>query len=167
MNITNFDSADNVGFAAVIEGNSFPVDFASNGLDSSGFLGIALFGDNNDLLQDLSEGIGTNPIIGFDPAEGLVGGVGGTSYTFLVQQNGDNVIDFTFDFVLTETASTGAISSAISTVKLEEGFSSNEVEFDFIADAAEVMNESEFVFDQVEDFDFDSFDDLSDVFEVA
>ena len=52
-------------------------------------------------------------------------------------------------------------------MKLEEGFSSNEVEFDFIADAAEVMNESEFVFDQVEDFDFDSFDDLSDVFEVA
>ena len=43
INITNFDSADDVGFAAVIEGGSFPVDFASNGLDSSEFLGIALF----------------------------------------------------------------------------------------------------------------------------
>jgi len=167
VNITNFDSADNVGFAAVIEGNSFPVDFASNGLDSSGFLGIALFGDNNDLLQDLSEGLGTNPIIGFDPAEGLVGGVGGTSYTFLVQQNGDNVIDFTFDFVLTETASNAAVSSATSTVKLEDGFSSNEVEFDFIADDANVSNEAQFEFEQVEDFDFATFDALSDVFEVA
>ena len=167
VNITNFDSADNVGFAAVIEGNSFPVDFASNGLDSSGFLGIALFGDNNDLLQDLSEGLGTNPIIGFDPAEGLVGGVGGTSYTFLVQQNGDNVIDFTFDFVLTETASNAAVSSATSTVKLEDGFSSNEVEFDFRADDANVSNEAQFEFEQVEDFDFATFDALSDVFEVA
>ena len=168
VNITNFVSADDVGFAAVIEGNSFPVDFASNGLDSSGFLGIALFGDNNNLLEDLSDGIGSNPIIGFDSDVGLVGGIGGTSYTFLVQQNGDNVIDFTFDFVLTETASTAtAFTATASTVKLESGFSSNEVEFDFIADAANVANEAEFEFDQVEDFDFASFDDLSDVFEVA
>ena len=168
VNITNFVSADDVGFAAVIEGNSFPVDFASNGLDSSGFLGIALFGDNNNLLEDLSDGIGSNPIIGFDSDVGLVGGIGGTSYTFLVQQNGDNVIDFTFDYVLTETASTAtAFTATASTVKLESGFSSNEVEFDFIADAANVANEAEFEFDQVEDFDFASFDDLSDVFEVA
>ena len=168
VNITNFVSADDVGFAAVIEANSFPVDFASNGLDSSGFLGIALFGDNNNLLEDLSDGIGSNPIIGFDSDVGLVGGIGGTSYTFLVQQNGDNVIDFTFDFVLTETASTAtAFTATASTVKLESGFSSNEVEFDFIADAANVANEAEFEFDQVEDFDFASFDDLSDVFEVA
>ena len=162
INITNFVSTDNVGFAAVIEGSSFPVDFASNGLDSSGFLGIALFGDNNNLLADLAAGLGANPIIGFDSDVGLVGGVGGTSFTFLIQQNGDNVIDYTFDFVLTETA-----SAPTSSAKSESPFVSNEVEFDFVADAANVLNEAEFEFDQVEDIDFGTFDDLSDVFEVA
>ena len=163
INITNFDSADDVGFAAVIEGGSFPVDFASNGLDSSGFLGIALFGDNNNLLADLAGGIGASPIIGFDANEGLVGGVGGSSFAFLIQQNGDNVIDYTFDFVLTETVS----SASSTTAKSESPFSSNEVEFDFVAESSNVLSETEFEFDQAEDIDFGSFDDLADVFEVA
>ena len=163
INITNFDSADDVGFAAVTEGGSFPVDFASNGLDSSGFLGIALFGDNNNLLADLAGGIGASPIIGFDANEGLVGGVGGSSFAFLIQQNGDNVIDYTFDFVLTETVS----SASSTTAKSESPFSSNEVEFDFVAESSNVLSETEFEFDQAEDIDFGSFDDLADVFEVA
>ena len=101
INITNFVSTDNVGFAAFLEGNSFPVDFASSGFDSSILLGLALFGDDTDLLADLSAGIGNNNFIGFDPSAGLAGD---TSYTFLVQQNGNNVIDYTFDFVLERTA---------------------------------------------------------------
>ena len=163
VNITNFVSADDVGFAAVIEGNTFPVDFASGGTDSSGFLGIALFGDNNNLLADLAGGIGAAPIIGFDANEGLVGGAGGSSFTFLIQQNGDNVIDYTFDFVLTESVS----SATSTTAKAESPFSSNEVEFDFVAESSNVSNETEFEFDQAEDIDFGSFDDLADVFEVA
>ena len=113
-------------------------------------------------MADLAAGLGANPIIGFDSDVGLVGGVGGTSFTFLIQQNGDNVIDYTFDFVLTETA-----SAPTSSAKSESPFVSNEVEFDFVADAANVLNEAEFEFDQVEDIDFGTFDDLSDVFEVA
>ena len=163
INITNFVSADNVGFAAVIEGNTFPVDFASNGTDSSDFLGIALFGNDNDLLADLAGGIGAAPFLGFDPAEGLVGGLGGTSFTFLVQQNGDNPIEYTFDFVLTETDS----DTSAATIPSETVFTSTEVEFDFAPAAESALSEAEFAFDQLEESEFGSFDDLGDVFEVA
>ena len=58
-------------------------------------------------------------------------------------------------------------SVAVTTAKAENPFSSNEVEFDFVAESSNVSNEAEFEFDQVEDIDFASFDDLGDVFEVA
>jgi len=163
INITNFVSADNVGFAAVIVGNTFPIDFASGGTDSSGFLGLALFGDNNDLLADLAGGIGASPFVGFDATQGLSGGVGGTSYTFLIQQNGNNVIDYTFDFVLTPDSA----NPATTTVKVENPFTSAESDFDFVPEAASILSESEFDFDPVEEIGFGSFDDLGDVFEVA
>lgn len=118
INITNFVSADNVGFAGVIEGNTFPVDFGSNGTDSS---------------------------------------------DFLVQQNGDNPIEYTFDFVLTETAS----DTSAATVPSETVFTSTEVEFDFAPAAESALSEAEFAFDQLEESEFGSFDDLGDVFEVA
>ena len=163
VNITNFTSTDNVGFAAVVQGSTFPIDFASGGTDSSGFLGLALFGDNNDLLADLAAGVGASPFIGFDPSVGLVGGTGGTSYTFLVQQNGSNVIDYTFDFVLTETAS----GTSGPSVKAENPFLSAEVEFDFVPEAASSLNDADFDLASSEDIDFVLFDDVSDVFEVA
>ena len=166
INVTNFVSADNLGFVAVIQGNSFPVDFASNSTDSSNFLGIDLFGAsgaNAELIAGLADGIGSSPFIGFDPSLGLEGGTGGTSYTFLVQQNGDNVIDYTFDFVVTEIAST----TTASTVKVEDPFTSVEADFDFVPEAASILSESEFDFDPVEEIGFGSFDDLGDVFEVA
>ena len=62
---------------------------------------------------------------------------------------------------------TSSASSSDSASPLESVFSSNEVEFDFVAEAESVTGEAEFEFDQVEDFDFAPFDDLSDVFEVA
>ena len=166
VNITNFDSADDVGFAAVIEGSTFPVDFASGGTDSSGFLGIALFGDNNNLLEDLSDGIGATPFIGFDSDVGLVGGAGGTSYTFLIQQNGDNVIDFTFDFVLTETVSSVATSSVSASPS--PVFESLSVSDAFIDEAVSSEFEVEFT-DNSEFFEDETFDfaAIPDMFEVA
>jgi len=68
----------------------------------------------------------------------------------------------------------GAMSSASSSVAAssvsapsESVFSSNEVEFDFVEESSTVSNETEFEFDQAEDIDAGSFDDLSEVFEVA
>ena len=60
-----------------------------------------------------------------------------------------------------------SVSSSVSASPSESVFSSNEVEFDFTADAESVSSEAEFEFDQAEDIDSGSFDDLSDVFEVA
>ena len=119
-----------------------------------------------DRLQDLSEGLGTNPMIGFDPAEGLVGGVGGTSYTFLVQQNGDNVIDFTFDFVLTETVSSVATSSVSASPS--PVFESLSVSDAFIDEAVSFESEVEFT-DNSEFFEDETFDfaAIPDMFEVA
>ena len=58
-------------------------------------------------------------------------------------------------------------SASSTTAKSESPFSSNEVEFDFVAESSNVLSETEFEFDQAEDIDFGSFDDLADVFEVA
>jgi len=170
VNITNFDSADNVGFAAVIEGTTFPADFLSNGADSSDFLGIALFGDVDNLLEDLSDGLGGAPIIGFDSDVGLVGGVGGTSYTFLVQQNGNNAIDYTFDFILTETESTVSALDQAPTVSSSSSplFEDLSVSDADITETAVFEAEVEFVeSNEVFEDDFAGFADIPDMFEVA
>ena len=125
-----------------------------------------MFGDNNNLLEDLSDGIGATPFIGFDSDVGLVGGAGGTSYTFLIQQNGDNVIDFTFDFVLTETVSSVATSSVSASPS--PVFESLSVSDAFIDEAVSFESEVEFT-DNSEFFEDETFDfaAIPNMFEVA
>lgn len=141
--------------------------------------------DGNDMLTG---GMGDDMLTGGAGDDTLDGGDGFDTVTFLdvaanisVTNNGDGTFTAssaldgmnTLSNVESLLDSTGAVINlpgtmmATSTVKVESPFSSNEVEFDFIAEAANILTEPEFEFNQVENIDFASFDDLSEVFEVA
>ena len=149
-----------------------------------------LTGDASANVLDGAEGDDT--LIGGAGDDTLDGGAGFDTVTFLdvaenitVTDNGDgtftassaldgvntlsnveNLLDST-GAVIDFPDATSSASSSDSASPSESVFSSNEVEFDFVAEAESVTGEAEFEFDQVEDVDFASFDDLSDVFEVA
>jgi Ca2+-binding RTX toxin-like protein len=97
--LSNFESTDNVGFVGVVEGSTFPADALATGFDVSQLLGQTLFGTgsaadvNDNILVALGNGSGA---IGFDGNAGLSAG----TYTFLVQQVGGSIIDYTFDFTV-------------------------------------------------------------------
>ena len=113
--LSNFVSTDDVGFFAVVEGDTFPADALAAGFDVSQLLGQALFGTGSDAdigdnaLVALGAGDGA---IGFNGAEGLPAG----TYTFLIQQLGGAEVDYTFDFVV-ESASPSGDAASIENVE--------------------------------------------------
>jgi len=103
--LSNFVSTDNVGFVGIVEGTTFPEDSLNNTFDASLLLGGGLFGTTANASAD----VGGNALVGFgsDTAEGLVPG----SYTFLAQQLGPAIIDYTFDFTVASTIVSGTTGS--------------------------------------------------------
>ena len=108
--LSEFISDDNLGFLAVVEGDTFPVDAAAGGVDTSTFIGQALFGDGTfpdavtgaNILPALAAGGGLIPLDAFMPFDADAG-LGPGTFTFLVQQVGGVTIDYTLDFVVEST----------------------------------------------------------------
>ena len=164
IELTNFVSADDRGFIGLVEGDTFPADSLANGFDVSLLLGQTLFGTGNAFnagengLVNLGSGAGA---IGFDGNAGL----GAGTYTFLVQQIGNNPIDFTFDFIVEETSVLSSGATTSSSAPSAPVFTSVEDEdAPIFIDAGESQN--------IQDLSIveDTFDDVfvaDDVFEVA
>ena len=171
VELSQFVSADDVGFIGLVQGSSFPVDNAAAGVDTSGFLGLSLFGNGNpgdaltgtNILDALATGGNTGltagtDFIGFNAADGLAGG---DTFTFLVQQLGNSPIDFTLDFdvSLAVITTTSAAPSAPVFVSAEDeapifaDTGSVDVANDVFIDPADTIEDTVFV--------------ASDVFEVA
>ena len=171
VELSQFVSADDVGFIGLVQGSSFPVDNAAAGVDTSGFLGLSLFGNGNpgdaltgtNILDALATGGNTGltagtDFIGFNAADGLAGG---DTFTFLVQQLGNSPIDFTLDFDVSPavTITTSAAPSAPVFVSAEDeapifaDTGSVDVANDVFIDPADTIEDTVFV--------------ASDVFEVA
>ena len=176
VELSQFVSADNVGFIGLTQGGTFPVDNASGGTDTSTFLGLALFGDGSpgdaltgtNILDALANGGNTGltagtDFIGFDASAGFAGG---TTLTFLVQQLGNSPIDFTLDFDVSPTVAAPSAPSAPSASTSAPVFVSVEDEAPIFAD-----NDSGSVADDIFVDPADVFDEAifvaDDVFEVA
>ncbi|MGF1464203.1 MAG: hypothetical protein ACFB2Z_13785 [Maricaulaceae bacterium] len=120
--LSDFISTDDVGFLAVVEGDTFPADALAADFDPAGLLGLANFGDGvpgdaltgTDILPALGAGgalLPADAFIGFD-GEAL----GPGTFAFLIQQLGPATIDYTLDFVVeaidpVDTAATGSLAS--------------------------------------------------------
>ncbi|MEL7486715.1 MAG: hypothetical protein AAGJ87_05800, partial [Pseudomonadota bacterium] len=94
IQLTGFDSADDLGFIAITSGSSFPFDAVdlSSGPDVSQFDAGALFGDEIDVLAQLATaGIGSGL------PDALLG-----QFTVYIQQLGPAPIDFELTFLVSE-----------------------------------------------------------------
>ena len=105
--LTEFVSVDDLGFLAVVEGDTFPADALAGDADPSAFIGLANFGNDvapnavtgTDILPALAAGGGLVPPEAFLPFDAGVG-LGPGTFTFLVQQIGNLTIDFALDFIV-------------------------------------------------------------------
>ena len=171
VELSQFVSADDVGFIGLVQGSSFPVDNAAAGVDTSGFLGLSLFGNGNpgdaltgtNILDALATGGNTGltagtDFIGFNAADGLAGG---DTFTFLVQQLGNSPIDFTLDFDVSP-----AVITTTSAAPSAPVFVSAEDEAPIFADTGSVDVANDVFIDPADTIE-DTVFVASDVFEVA
>ncbi len=118
--LTEFVSSDNVGFLAVVEGDIFPADALAGGADTSTFFGLAIFGDGGpddaltgtNILPAIAAGGGLVPPDAFQPFDADAG-LGPGTFTFLFQQLGPVVIDYSLDFVVEALEGTTASVTAV------------------------------------------------------
>lgn len=102
ITLTNFLSTDDVGFAAIAEGTTFPFNAVelSTGPDTTQFLGGTLFGTGNPGIG--AQGIGSDILAAFAATE--AGGTGfdaplsAGDYTIYIQQLGTAFISYELTF---------------------------------------------------------------------